>query len=91
MIIKEMRSAPLSSIICYMYRYKKFRKFCLVYCNRQEGGRFFSLTLRKILKEYHGVSVGHYSYGECTNPGSWPAGKTFQLKNKATTKHILGP
>ncbi len=36
----------------------------------------YSLTLRRILKHYHGVEVGAYSYGECMVPCSWPAGVT---------------
>ena len=36
----------------------------------------YSVTLRRILREYHGVDVGAYSYGECMEPGSWPAGVT---------------
>ena len=34
----------------------------------------YSLTLRRILKHYHGAEVGAYSYGECMVPCSWPAG-----------------
>jgi acetyltransferase-like isoleucine patch superfamily enzyme len=29
-----------------------------------------------ILKKYHGIQVGAYSYGECLNPGSFPNGVT---------------
>ena len=36
----------------------------------------YSLSLRCILKHYHGVEVGAYSYGECMVPSSWPTGIT---------------
>lgn len=39
-----------------------------------EGGEFYSATLRDILMDYHGVSVGAYSYGEALIPGSFPRG-----------------
>ena len=41
---------------------------------RFEGGDAFSGTMREILRHYHGVEVGAYSYGECMNPGAFPAG-----------------
>lgn len=36
---------------------------------RIEGGEIFSLTLRRVLSEYHGVAVGKYSYGALLKPG----------------------
>ena len=34
----------------------------------------YSPTLRALLEEYYGVSVGRYSYGICLNPGALPPG-----------------
>jgi acetyltransferase-like isoleucine patch superfamily enzyme len=41
---------------------------------RLEKGEFYSSTAREILRRYHGVSIGAYSYGECFRPGAFPAG-----------------
>lgn len=34
-----------------------------------EGGDFYSVTLRKIFKEYHKVEIGLYTHGGCFVPG----------------------
>lgn len=36
---------------------------------RLEGGDFYSVTLRKIFKEYHKVEIGLYTHGGCFVPG----------------------
>jgi acetyltransferase-like isoleucine patch superfamily enzyme len=36
---------------------------------RLEGGEFYSLTLRRIFKEYHKVDIGLYTHGGCFVPG----------------------
>ena len=33
--------------------------------SRLEGGEFYSITLRKIMKDYHGVDIGMYTHGSC--------------------------
>lgn len=43
---------------------------------RLEGGTFHSATVREILRRYHGVSVGAYSYGPVLIPGRFSAGVT---------------
>lgn len=42
-----------------------------------EKGPFVSHTIREILKKYHGVAVGAYSYGPCLVPGAFPSGVTI--------------
>jgi virginiamycin A acetyltransferase len=70
----EMQESKIASIVVRLYRVRRMRRVCLIYLNKCEGGPFFSLTLRKLLKYYHGVSVGNYSYGPCMQPDAWPAG-----------------
>jgi len=53
----------LGETLCSMYRFKKLRNPVLSIVKKMEGGEFYSLTLRKIFKEYHKVDVGMYSYG----------------------------
>ena len=71
-----MQRSLLSSVLFRAYRRNMCRRVCLAVIDRLEGGQFYSLTLRRILSECHGVEVGAYSYGECMIPGSWPPGVT---------------
>jgi acetyltransferase-like isoleucine patch superfamily enzyme len=71
---KEMNRCVLGRLILRLYAWKRARKLCLAALERFEGEGMFSMTLRRILDEYHGVEVGAYSYGQCMVPGSWPAG-----------------
>ncbi|WP_306734917.1 CatB-related O-acetyltransferase [Marimonas arenosa] len=36
--------------------------------------QFYSLSLRKMLKDVHGIEVGLYSHGGCCTPGNFPPG-----------------
>jgi len=72
---KESNSRNLLGNAIFMaYRFNAVRKFCIRLANKLENGVFFSQTLRKIFKQYHGVSVGYYSYGPCFSPGVFPRG-----------------
>lgn len=71
----------ISPLLVWLYRFRLARRWVLSACTRLEGGRqrasmgrFFSETWRTILKRYHGVSVGKYSYGPCLTPGQLPPG-----------------
>lgn len=57
----------------YRPRVRRLRTWILAVLRRCEGGEYESRTLRRIFREYHGVDVGHYSYG-CFVPDSFPAG-----------------
>jgi virginiamycin A acetyltransferase len=35
-----------------------------------EGGELYSVTLRRIFREYHGVDIGMYTHGGCFIPGA---------------------
>lgn len=56
------------------YRFKPARRMVLSLANRLEGGRFYSQTLREILRVHHGVDVGKYTYGRILTPGICPPG-----------------
>src|SRR5438105_4377265 len=66
--------SSLSVLLCWLYRWRFLRRVCLTAARRLEAGDLYSWTLRRVLKAYHGVDVGAYSYGECLIPGTWPAG-----------------
>lgn len=66
--------SKFSSRILHVYRVRRLRGICLRLINRLEGGAFFSQTLRRVLKEFHGVEVGTYSYGPILTPGVLPTG-----------------
>ena len=53
------------------YRRDRLHRTCLNLALRWEGGEFYSATARKIFQEYHGVSIGAYSYGACFVPGAF--------------------
>ncbi|SRR6266446_520273 len=67
-----MHRSKFGSIIRWAYRWKVLRRVCITFCRKFEGGEFYSLTLRDILKTYHGVVAGAYSYGEGLVPGAFP-------------------
>jgi virginiamycin A acetyltransferase len=67
-------SSVFAGILLPLYRLRLLRRICLRLIISLEGGRFFSTTLRVILRQYHGVAVGQYSYGSCLVPGVLPPG-----------------
>src|SRR5436309_3265685 len=71
------RRSALSSVLFKLYARPAARRVCLSLSRRLEGGDFYSRTLRDILRQYHGVSAGAYSYGEGLIPGAFPAGVTI--------------
>lgn len=73
---RELRECLLSGLLLRAYRTPKLGRHCVSLALRMEGGSFFSATLRRILRVYHGVQVGAYSYGECMIPGVFPGGVT---------------
>ncbi len=75
-LMRELRRSRISTLLVAGYRFRALRKICLGVARRREGSDFYSFSLREILKRYHGVTLGAYSYGECAIPGSFPAGVT---------------
>lgn len=71
----EQRSRfPLSRLMARLHRIRLLSYFLRTLILRLEGGEFFSMTLRDILREQYGVTVGKYSYGPCLKPGYLPRG-----------------
>lgn len=64
----------LSPLLVGAYRVPLLRRACYSVIRRLEGGYMHSTNLRRILKTYHGVSVGRYSYGPCLLPDCLPPG-----------------
>lgn len=72
--MRDVRLCRISRVLLRAYTWERLRTFCLRLIRRLEGSQFHSGTLRLILREYHGVEVGAYSYGEGLLPGIFPAG-----------------
>lgn len=63
---------PLSSLLYKMYGGRRIvRKLTTRLICRLEGGEYYSQTLRRIFKDYHGVEIGLYSHGGCFVPGQF--------------------
>lgn len=67
-------SSKLSSLLAYLYKWRKARSLVVSLCWRLEGHAMFSQSLRRILSRYHNVKVGGYSYGDIMRPGVLPSG-----------------
>jgi acetyltransferase-like isoleucine patch superfamily enzyme len=59
---KELRRCFLAPLLTWGYRYRILRQVCAVLATALEGGCFYSSTLRDILRRYHDVELGAYSY-----------------------------
>ena len=63
---------PLSSLLYKMYGGRGIvRKLTTRLICHLEGGEYYSQTLRRIFKDYHGVEIGLYSHGGCFVPGQF--------------------
>lgn len=47
----------------YRFRRRLIRKFVIYLALKLEGGYLLSETVRKILRDYHDIDIGFYSYG----------------------------
>ena len=71
-----MKRSAMSRLLYKMYGRRRLRGWVLKYLRKAEGHHYFSATWRDIQRDYHGVDIGAYSYGECFVAGSFPAGVT---------------
>lgn len=55
----------------YRYRRKRLRELILWLVKKLEKGMVYSVTLRRIFKDYHGVEIGMYTHGGCFVPGNF--------------------
>lgn len=67
-------ASSFGGLLHRLYRLPRLRGLCRRLCLRLEGGAMHSVTFRRILKTYHGVAVGRYSYGDVMKPGVLPPG-----------------
>ncbi len=63
-----------SHVFFRLYERKRLRKLVLRTILKLEGGQIFSRTFRDILKAYHHVEIGDYSYGPCLYPANYLRG-----------------
>jgi len=63
-----------SPLLIRLYTVRWFPPILLKTLLLLESGEFFSGTLRVLLSDIYGVTVGEYSYGACMAPGKWPRG-----------------
>jgi len=73
MDMETKSSHSLSHLLLKLYKRSYFRKIIFKILLKIEGGEFLSENARRILKEYHDVDVGQYTYG-CLAPGFLPRG-----------------
>lgn len=70
----ELRRSRLGPLLEALGRIPRCRERAARLALRLEGGAFFSATARELLERHYGVRIGAYSYGECFEPGVFPAG-----------------
>lgn len=67
--LTSMRRSPVAGLIIPFYRWGRVRSTLLKVLVSLEGGPMVSISLRDVLRIYHGVTVGDYSYGSLLIPG----------------------
>jgi acetyltransferase-like isoleucine patch superfamily enzyme len=72
--LEKKTESSLSLLILGAYRFHFLRRLSLTLARRVEGGEMHSTTLRRLLRNFHGVTIGPYSYGACLVPGLLPPG-----------------
>ncbi len=70
---RPAEAAPRALLLA-LYRLPRLRGLVRRLCGRLEGGPMRSATWRAILRRFHGVEVGRYSYGAILTPGVLPPG-----------------
>jgi acetyltransferase-like isoleucine patch superfamily enzyme len=71
----RMKKSPLGDwLLKVSQRSSRLTPWCLNQALRLEGGQFYSVTARNIMRERYGVSIGAYSYGPCFDPTAFGAG-----------------
>jgi len=70
----DLVRSRFSSALALLDRVRAFRPVARRLTLLLERGELRSATIRRILRERFGVSVGAYSYGQCLVPGAFPAG-----------------
>lgn len=64
--LKMLRKQLLQTAFkLYSLECRHLRRLILKVVERLDGGRLYSLMLRKIYRQYHDIDIGLYSYGGC--------------------------
>lgn len=66
-----LRSSALGPFLVALSAVPKVRRVCLKVALKLEGGQFYSLSARRIMKARYGIEIGAYTYG-CFAPGAFP-------------------
>lgn len=78
--VAGLRRSRFSGLILLLYRALNCRrrwrvgKLLIELAMRAERGAIWSYTARKIMRDFHGVEIGAYSYGNCFDPAAVPPG-----------------
>jgi len=72
----EGKKSLLGPFLFWLYgrRFRAIRFLVRSILERIEGGELYSLTLRDIMRKYHGVEIGLYTMGGPFVPASFPPG-----------------
>ena len=76
----ELKTSCCGAILLWLYRVlncqRRWRiaRVLIQVALRLEGGGMYSATARRMMADYHGVKIGHFSYGECFDPALVPPG-----------------
>lgn len=73
----SMKESTTGRVITGLYARLPSRGKALAIATRLEGGQMTSLSLRRILADHHGVTVGNHSYGSLLVPGYADRGTTI--------------
>lgn len=79
----EVRKSRFAGLIHKLYRILNCRRrltpaeLLINLACRLEGGAMRSGTARELMAQYHGTSIGAYSYGDCFSPKVMPKGVTI--------------
>lgn len=73
----EMNQCFFSGLLRRLSASRRLRDRTIALALKLEGGQFYSETARWIMKEKFGVVIGDYSYGDCFEPGIFPANVTI--------------
>jgi acetyltransferase-like isoleucine patch superfamily enzyme len=72
--VTHMRESRLSRWLVKASGSQRLRPWSVRQSFKLEGGQFFSLTARGIMRERYGVSIGDYSHGSCFDPMAFAPG-----------------
>jgi virginiamycin A acetyltransferase len=72
---QEGRKSSFGPLLCWIYGFvpPRIRTTILGLLRKLEGGELYSLTLREVIRKYHGVEVGLYTDGALV-PWTFPEG-----------------